>query len=98
LSEAKNSLRASLAYLMKREVQLLLVEAGLKLLSSRGKRTRADGGIGIRDSLRSYWGNPWRFKSSSAHLIINAGVAQLVERNLAKVDVTGSNPASRSIN
>ena len=27
-----------------------------------------------------------------------AGVAQLVERNLAKVDVTGSNPASRSIN
>ena len=27
----------------------------------------------------------------------NAGVAQLVERNLAKVDVTGSNPASRSI-
>ena len=26
----------------------------------------------------------------------NAGVAQLVERNLAKVDVTGSNPASRS--
>ena len=26
-----------------------------------------------------------------------AGVAQLVERNLAKVDVTGSNPASRSI-
>ena len=25
-----------------------------------------------------------------------AGVAQLVERNLAKVDVTGSNPASRS--
>ena len=32
-------------------------------------------------------------------LVINiyAGVAQLVERNLAKVDVTGSNPASRSI-
>ena len=27
----------------------------------------------------------------------NAGVAQLVERNLAKVDVTGSNPASRSM-
>ena len=26
----------------------------------------------------------------------NAGVAQLVERNLAKVEVTGSNPASRS--
>ena len=26
----------------------------------------------------------------------DAGVAQLVERNLAKVDVTGSNPASRS--
>ncbi len=26
----------------------------------------------------------------------HAGVAQLVERNLAKVDVTGSNPASRS--
>ena len=25
----------------------------------------------------------------------DAGVAQLVERNLAKVDVTGSNPASR---
>jgi hypothetical protein len=25
----------------------------------------------------------------------NAGVAQLVERNLAKVDVTGPNPASR---
>ena len=29
---------------------------------------RADGGIGIRDSLRSYWGNPWRFKSSSAQV------------------------------
>ena len=26
-----------------------------------------------------------------------AGVAQLVERNLAKVDVAGSNPVSRSI-
>jgi hypothetical protein len=26
-----------------------------------------------------------------------AGVAQLVERNLAKVEVTGSNPASRSL-
>ena len=26
----------------------------------------------------------------------HAGVAQLVERNLAKVEVTGSNPASRS--
>gem|GEM_PF-4126186 len=30
-------------------------------------------------------------------LKIYAGVAQLVERNLAKVDVTGSNPASRSL-
>ena len=29
-------------------------------------------------------------------LVDNAGVAQLVERNLAKVEVTGSNPASRS--
>ena len=64
---------------------------------------RADGGIGIRDSLRSYWGNPWRFKSSSAHFEgadrikqQDAGVAQLVERNLAKVDVAGSNPVSRS--
>ena len=27
---------------------------------------------------------------------INAGIAQLVERNLAKVDVAGSNPVSRS--
>ena len=27
----------------------------------------------------------------------NAGVAQLVERNLAKVEVAGSNPVSRSI-
>ena len=26
-----------------------------------------------------------------------AGIAQLVERNLAKVDVAGSNPVSRSI-
>ena len=26
----------------------------------------------------------------------NAGIAQLVERNLAKVDVAGSNPVSRS--
>ncbi len=26
----------------------------------------------------------------------NAGVAQLVERNLAKVEVTGSNPVTRS--
>ena len=72
----------------------------------------------IRDSLRSYWGNPWRCESSSAHssspcyfrarlrrnveyrqitiLVIYAGVAQLVERNLAKVNVAGSNPVSRS--
>ena len=28
--------------------------------------------------------------------ILNAGIAQLVERNLAKVDVAGSNPVSRS--
>ena len=27
----------------------------------------------------------------------NAGIAQLVERNLAKVDVAGSSPVSRSI-
>jgi hypothetical protein len=27
---------------------------------------------------------------------VNAGIAQLVERNLAKVDVAGSNPVSRS--
>jgi hypothetical protein len=27
----------------------------------------------------------------------HAGVAQLVERDLAKVEVTGSNPATRSI-
>ena len=29
-------------------------------------------------------------------LIFNAGIAQLVERNLAKVDVAGSSPVSRS--
>ena len=28
---------------------------------------------------------------------IKAGIAQLVERNLAKVEVAGSNPVSRSI-
>ena len=28
--------------------------------------------------------------------LANAGIAQLVERNLAKVDVAGSNPVSRS--
>ena len=73
--------------------------------SSRGRLTkfcpdRADGGTGIRDSLRSYWGNPWRCESSSAHIVAianDAGVAQLVERNLAKVNVAGSNPVSRSI-
>ena len=27
----------------------------------------------------------------------HAGIAQLVERNLAKVDVAGSNPVSRSV-
>jgi hypothetical protein len=38
-----------------------------------------------------------RFRfAAGAHLAHYAGVAQLVERNLAKVDVTGSNPASRS--
>ena len=31
------------------------------------------------------------------HLRDFAGVAQLVERNLAKVDVAGSNPVSRSV-
>ena len=30
-------------------------------------------------------------------LLPNAGIAQLVERNLAKVDVAGSNPVSRSV-
>ena len=29
-------------------------------------------------------------------MILYAGIAQLVERNLAKVDVAGSNPVSRS--
>ena len=29
-------------------------------------------------------------------IFINAGIAQLVERNLAKVDVAGSSPVSRS--
>ena len=28
--------------------------------------------------------------------VLNAGIAQLVERNLAKVEVEGSNPFSRS--
>ncbi len=28
---------------------------------------------------------------------VHAGIAQLVERNLAKVDVAGSNPVSRSV-
>ena len=28
---------------------------------------------------------------------LNAGIAQLVERNLAKVDVAGSSPVSRSL-
>ena len=31
-------------------------------------------------------------------ILSDAGVAQLVERNLAKVDVAGSNPVSRSRN
>jgi hypothetical protein len=30
-------------------------------------------------------------------VVFHAGVAQLVERDLAKVEVTGSNPATRSI-
>jgi hypothetical protein len=30
--------------------------------------------------------------------LLYAGIAQLVERNLAKVDVAGSNPVSRSVN
>ena len=29
--------------------------------------------------------------------LLYAGIAQLVERNLAKVEVAGSNPVSRSI-
>lgn len=37
-------------------------------------------------------------ESSVLFFKMNAGVAQLVECNLAKVDVTGSNPASRLIN
>jgi hypothetical protein len=32
-----------------------------------------------------------------AILSTNAGIAQLVERNLAKVDVAGSSPVSRSV-
>ena len=36
-----------------------------------GRRTVwADGGTGRRDGLRSRWGNPWRFDSSSAHLAV----------------------------
>jgi hypothetical protein len=38
---------------------------------------------------------PHFFRSSNN---IDAGVAQLVERNLAKVDVAGSSPVSRSTN
>ncbi len=37
--------------------------------------------------------------SQTVHYIMgaNAGIAQLVERNLAKVDVAGSSPVSRSV-
>ena len=31
------------------------------------------------------------------NMVLHAGVAQLVERDLAKVEVTGSSPATRSI-
>ena len=39
------------------------------LFLGRRGNIRADGEIGRRDSLRSYWGNPWRFKSSSAQIV-----------------------------
>ncbi len=36
-------------------------------------------------------------EESGTHCRVNAGIAQLVERNLAKVDVAGSSPVSRSV-
>ena len=37
-------------------------------------------------------------KGSNAYIFVaHAGIAQLVERNLAKVDVAGSSPVSRSV-
>ena len=38
----------------------------------------------------------WEFESPPLHFFI-AAIAQLVERNLAKVEVAGSNPVCRSI-
>ena len=39
----------------------------------------------------------WRSRAQRLTHLISAGIAQLVERNLAKVEVAGSSPVSRSI-
>ena len=38
----------------------------------------------------------WRSRAQPLTRFVSAGIAQLVERNLAKVDVAGSSPVSRS--
>ena len=49
--------------------------------------------VGLRNRCRK----AWEFDSPLAHQYKHAGVAQLVERHLAKVDVAGPSPVSRSI-
>ena len=55
----------------------------------------------IAEDRRSPKPHPTFRLTTSYHFVIfhilNAGVAQLVEHNLAKVGVTGSSPATRSI-
>ena len=46
------------------------------------------------------WLTEFELEWSASNLVVSlslAGIAQLVERNLAKVEVAGSNPVSRSI-
>ena len=55
-----------------------------------------DGVMGSRAALRALCRKTCGFDSHSVHQVF-AGIAQLVEHNLAKVEVAGSSPASRSI-
>ena len=52
----------------------------------------------VRSEFRLNWDQDYyrRCDNKRRNKSYNAGIAQLVERNLAKVDVAGSSPVSRS--
>ena len=60
------------------------------------KKNRGCGVIGSHARLRIWCFTAWGFESLHPHKNNDAKIAQLVEHNLAKVGVAGSNPVFRS--